>query len=155
MVESPLTIWSAGSERTEDLDQFRRDKALALLLGCHLMAAQTARDFLAQFHAEDLPLLQQGKTPVACETVPLLGLAKLNAELVLDLECRRPVKGGNPRRHCDPLQQARGQTLITGSRGYHGFGAVGRTGHHRCCSATAICRRGRATAGRSRRRSRR
>ena len=55
-------------------------------------AAQTARDFLAQFHAEDLPLLQEGKAPVAAETVPLLGLAKANAELVLDLQCRRPVK---------------------------------------------------------------
>ena len=62
-----------------------------LLFGRDLPAAQTARDFLAQFHAEDLPLLQ-GKAPVAAETVPLLGLAKANAELVFDLQCRRPVK---------------------------------------------------------------
>src|SRR5260370_10756279 len=78
--------------RAEDLDQFRQDKALELLLGHDLPAAQTARDFLAQFHAEDLPLLQEGKAPVAAETVALLGLAKANAELVLDLQCRRPVK---------------------------------------------------------------
>jgi hypothetical protein len=45
-----------------------------------LPAAQTARDFLAQFHAEDLPLLQEGKAPVAAETVPLLGLAKADAD---------------------------------------------------------------------------
>jgi hypothetical protein len=69
-----------GGERAEDLDQFRHDKALALLLGHDLPAAQTARDFLVQFHAEDLPLLQEGKAPVAAETVPLLGLAKANAE---------------------------------------------------------------------------
>ena len=31
---------------------------MALLLGHELPAAQTARDFLAQFHAEDLPLLR-------------------------------------------------------------------------------------------------
>ncbi len=92
MVESLLAMWAAGGERAEDLDQFRQDKALALLLGHDLPAAQTARDFLAQFHAEDLPLLQEGKAPVAAETVPLLGLAKANAELVLDLQCRRPVK---------------------------------------------------------------
>src|SRR5271156_2000836 len=97
MVESLLAMWAAGGERTEDLDQFRQDKALALLLGHDLPAAQTARDFLAQFHAEDLhaedlPLLQEGKAPVTAETVPLLGLAKANAELVLDLQCRRPVK---------------------------------------------------------------
>jgi hypothetical protein len=92
MVESLLAMWAAGGERTEDLDQFRQDNALALLLEHELPAAQTARDFLAQFHADDLPLLQEGKAPVAAETAPLLGLAKANGELVLDLQCRRPVK---------------------------------------------------------------
>ena len=92
MVESLLAMWAAGGERAEDLDQFRQDQALALLLGHDLPAAQTARDFLAQFHAADLPLLQEGKAPVAAETAALLGLAKANAELVLDLQCRRPVK---------------------------------------------------------------
>src|SRR5712671_2317629 len=92
MVESLLAMWAAGGERAEDLDQFRQDKALALLLGHELPAAQTARDFLAQFHTEDLPLLQEGKARVPAETVPLLGLAKANAELVLDLQCRRPMK---------------------------------------------------------------
>src|SRR3984893_14173004 len=92
MVESLLAMWAAGGERTEDLDQFRQDKDLAMLLGHELPAAQTARDFLAQFHAEDLPLLQDGKAPVAAGTAPLLGLAKANAELVLDLHCRRPAK---------------------------------------------------------------
>ena len=32
VVESLLAMWAAGGERTEDLDQFRQDKALALLL---------------------------------------------------------------------------------------------------------------------------
>jgi hypothetical protein len=92
MVESLLAMWAAGGERAEDLDQFRQDKALALLLGHELPAAQTARDFLAQFHAEDLPLLQEGKAGVPAESTPLLGLATANTELVLDLQCRRPVK---------------------------------------------------------------
>jgi Transposase DDE domain group 1 len=92
MVGSLLAMWAAGGERTEDLDQFRQDQALALLLGHDLPAAQTARDFLAQFHAQDLPLLQEGKSSVPTESVPLLGLAKANAELVLDLQCRRPLK---------------------------------------------------------------
>src|SRR5205085_2760101 len=65
MVESLLAMWATGGERTEDLDQFRQDKALALLLGHELPAAQTARDFLVHFHAEDLPLLQEGKAPAA------------------------------------------------------------------------------------------
>ena len=92
MAESLLALWAAGGERAEDLDQFRQDKGLALLLGHDLPAAQTARDFLAQFHAEDLPLLPKGEAKVAAESVPLLGLAKVNAELILDLQCRRPVK---------------------------------------------------------------
>ena len=57
-------------ERAEELDQFRQDKALALLLGHDLPPAQTARDFLAQFHAEDLPLLQEGKATVPAESAP-------------------------------------------------------------------------------------
>src|SRR6266849_6842703 len=92
IVESLLAMWAAGGERAEDLDTFREDKALAVLLGHELPAAQTARDFLAQFHAEDLPLLQGGKSSVAAETVALLGLAKANAELILDLQCRHPAK---------------------------------------------------------------
>jgi hypothetical protein len=91
MVESLSAMWAAGGERTEDLDQFRQDKAVALLLGHELPVAQTARDFLVQLHAEDLPLLQQGKAPVAVETAALCGLAAANAELILDLQCRRPV----------------------------------------------------------------
>src|SRR5713101_4667088 len=81
MVESLLAMWAAGGERAEDLDQFRQDKALAL--GHELPAAQTARDFLGHFHAEDLPLLQEGKSSVVSETVALLGLATANAELIL------------------------------------------------------------------------
>jgi hypothetical protein len=76
----------------EDLDQSRQDKALRLLLGHDLPVAQTARDSLAQFHAEDLPLLQDGKANVPAKSVPLLGLAKANVELILDLQCCRPVK---------------------------------------------------------------
>jgi hypothetical protein len=43
MVESLSALWAAGGERAEDLDHFRQDKALALLLGHDLPAAQTAR----------------------------------------------------------------------------------------------------------------
>ena len=46
--------WRSGRRAAEDLDQFRQDKALALLLGHELPWAHTARDFLAQFHAANL-----------------------------------------------------------------------------------------------------
>ena len=135
MVESLLAMWAAGGERAEDLDQFRQDKALALLLGHELPAAQTARDFLAQFHAEDLPLLQDGKAPVTGETMPLLGLAKANAERRPRSAMPSADEDGNPgcRRHRDPLRQARGQThLRRQSRPSTGAGLAGRTGRDRC-----------------------
>ena len=80
--------------------------------GPRLAAAQTARDFLVQFHGEDLPLLQEGKASVPTESVPLLGLANANTELILDLQMPSAGEDGNPRcrRHRDPLRQARGQT---------------------------------------------
>ncbi|MFZ1413897.1 MAG: IS1380 family transposase, partial [Defluviicoccus sp.] len=92
MVESLLALWAAGGERAEDLDRLRCDEALATLLGHDLPAAQTARDFLAQFHQDALPLLQAGDAPVPSESAPLAGLGKANAELVLDMQARRPVR---------------------------------------------------------------
>ena len=85
MVESFLALWAAGGERAEDFDHFRQDKALCELIGHELPAAQTARDFLGQFHEDDLPLLQGGKASVPSESAPLQGLAAANKELILDL----------------------------------------------------------------------
>jgi hypothetical protein len=87
-----LAIWAAGGERAEDLDQFRQDKALALLLG-HEFAVRADRARLPRAIPCCGPaLLQEGKSGVPAESAPLLGLAKANAKLVLDLQCRRPVK---------------------------------------------------------------
>jgi hypothetical protein len=92
MVESFLALWAAGGERCEDFDRLREDKALATLIGHELPAAQTARDFLAAFHEDDLPLLQDGKASVPSESSALQGLAAANQELILDLQCRKPQK---------------------------------------------------------------
>ena len=92
MVESLLALWAAGGECCEDLDRLRQDAALAALLGYELPAAQTARDFLTGFHEDDLPLLHEGKSTVPSESAPLLGLAAANRELILDLQCRKPVR---------------------------------------------------------------
>jgi hypothetical protein len=90
MVESLLALWAAGGERCEDLNQLREDKALEVLLGHELPAAQTARDFLCGFHDDELPLLHAGKSTIPSENAPLLGLAAANQELILDLQCRKP-----------------------------------------------------------------
>jgi hypothetical protein len=118
--ESLLAMGAAGGARAEDLDQFRQDQALALLVEHELPAAQTARDFLAQFHVADLPLLQDGKASVPAAAAPLLGLAKANAELVLDRQCRRPIKTATldidgTVIHCDKRAAKR---AYDGHRGY-------------------------------------
>jgi hypothetical protein len=92
MVESFLALWATGGERAEDFDHFRQDKALAELIGHELPAAQTARDFLDRFHEDGLPLLQEGLASVPSESAPLQGLAAANRELILDLQCRKPVR---------------------------------------------------------------
>ena len=91
MSASLFALWAAGGERAEDLDHLREDRGLALLLGHDLPAAQTARDFLDQFHADDLPLLQSGaRASVAAESANLAGLGRAAAAIVADLQRRRP-----------------------------------------------------------------
>jgi len=89
MVESLLAMWAAGGERAEDLDQFRQDKALALLLGHELPAAQTARDFLAQFHAEDSAAAAGGQGPGRRRNGAAVGFGQGQCRTRLDLQCRR------------------------------------------------------------------
>lgn len=90
--ESFFALWAAGGERCEDFEHLRQDKALSHLIGHDLPAPQTARDFLEQFHEEGLPLLQEGKASVPSESAALQGLAAANTELILDLQCRRPIR---------------------------------------------------------------
>ncbi len=91
-VESFLALWASGGERCEDFERLREDKALCELIGHELPAAQTARDFLDQFHEADLPLLQDGLASVPSESAALQGLAAANKELILDLQCRKPQR---------------------------------------------------------------
>ena len=135
MVESLLAMWAAGGERAEDLDQFRQDKALALLLGHELPAARTAREFLAQFHAEDLPLLQEGKSSVPAESVPLLEFRQGQYRPSWDLQCRRPVNQATLDVDatviaCD--ERAAKQACGGDRRLSAGAGAMGRAGRDPC-----------------------
>lgn len=93
MLESLFALWAAGGERAEDLDRLREDAGLAVLLGHGLPAAQTARDFLEQFDADGLPLLQAGpKAQVPAESANLQGLAAANRAILAELQRRRPQR---------------------------------------------------------------
>jgi len=89
--ESLFALWASGGERCEDLDRLREDRALAELLGHELPSAQAARDFLAAFHEEDLPLLQAGgKAQVPQEAEVLQGLVAVSGQVVRHLQHHRP-----------------------------------------------------------------
>jgi len=82
LVEALFSLWGAGGDRCEDLEQLREDTALAMLLGHGLPAAQTARDFLDAFE-EAAPALWQGtKAVVPGEGDRLQGLMQANRRLV-------------------------------------------------------------------------
>ena len=81
LVEGLFSLWAAGGERCEDLDQLREDTAFAMLLGHGLPAPQTARDFLDAFD-EAAPILWQGaKAAVPGEGERLQGLMQANRRL--------------------------------------------------------------------------
>lgn len=89
--ESLFALWLAGGERCEDMDRLKADRALSEMLGFSLPSAQAARDFLAGFHQEDLPLLQMGeKSHVPAESALLQGLGSVNSHLVGYLQKRCP-----------------------------------------------------------------
>ena len=89
--ESLFALWLAGGERCEDMDRLREDRALAQMLGYALPSAQAVRDFLANFHQEELPLLQVGdKSSVPSESALLAGLGSVNTHLVGYLQKRCP-----------------------------------------------------------------
>ena len=145
MVESLLALWAAGGECCEDLDRLRQDAALAGLLGYELPAAQTARDFLTGFHEDDLPLLHEGKSTVPSESAPLLGLAAANRELILDLQCRKPVRSATLDIDATVIASSKRSAKYTfeGERATSRFWPCGRsrTSSSPTSSATATCRR--------------
>ena len=104
MAESLLAMWAAGGERAEDLDQFRQDKALTMLLGHELPAAPTGRDFLAQFHAEDLRVAAARQSQRAGRVSRAVGLG--HGQHRVDPRFAVPAPGPDRddrcRRHGDP-----------------------------------------------------
>jgi hypothetical protein len=91
LVESLIALWTSGGDRCQDLATLREDHALATLLGYPLPAATTVRDFLAAFHADDLPLWQVGpQAAIPAESAPLAGLGQANRTLVATVQRQAP-----------------------------------------------------------------
>jgi hypothetical protein len=92
LVESLVVLWVSGGDRCQDLTTLREDQALATLLGYALPAATTVRDFLAAFHADDLPLWAAGpQATVPQESAPLAGLGMATRTLVAGVQQAAPV----------------------------------------------------------------
>ena len=121
LAEGLFALWLAGGERCEDLDLLREDAALAELLGHGLPAAQTARDFLNTFHAEDLPLLQQGEhSQVPAESAPLAALGGVNGVVIRTMQQRVPQRTATLDVDATVLECAKraAQPTYDGRRGY-------------------------------------
>jgi hypothetical protein len=121
LAEGLFALWLAGGERCEDLEVLREDAALAGLLGHGLPAAQTARDFLDAFHAEELPLLQQGeRASVPAESAPLAGLGEVNRKVLATIQQRLPQHRATLDVDATVLECAKRSALLTydGRRGY-------------------------------------
>jgi hypothetical protein len=127
LVESLVALWVAGGERCEDLNRLRQDRALAELLGHELPAANTMRDFLEEFHLEDLPLWRAGeKAAVPEESAPLRGLGEANRQLLRAIQ-----KASPPRRATLDVdativasQKRTATTAYDGTQGYQPVVAV-------------------------------
>lgn len=93
MAESMFALWLAGGERCEDLERLREDEALGELLGHELPAPQTARDYFETFHAEGLPLWQQGEqSQVPSESSMQEGLGQVNKVVVHGVQGQVPQR---------------------------------------------------------------
>jgi len=91
LAEGLFALWLAGGERCEDLALLRHATARDERLGHTPPAAQTARDFLNAFHAEDLPLLQQGeRSQVPAESAPPAARGGVNRVRVASMQERVP-----------------------------------------------------------------
>lgn len=120
MVESLLAMWAAGRRADGGSRSVPAGQGAGAAAGARVAGTPDRAGFSGAIPCEHLPLLQEGKAPVAAETVALLGLAKANAELVLDLQCRRPVKTATldidaTVIHCDKRAAKRS---YDGNRGY-------------------------------------
>ncbi len=75
MVESLVLLSALGGDCLDDLDGLRRDYGLAALLGYHLPAASTARQWLDRFHDErEMAKRPQQGSFIPAETPSLAGL---------------------------------------------------------------------------------
>lgn len=83
MLEGMFALWASGGERCEELEQLRKDTALARLIGFTPPSPQTARDFFEKFHREGAPLLWEGNLcSIPEENMFLSGLAEVNRIIV-------------------------------------------------------------------------
>jgi hypothetical protein len=91
MVESLLAMWAAGGGRRISINSGRTRRWRC----CWAMNCRRRRRRVISWR-NSMPRIcrccKEGKSSVPTESAPLLSLAKANAERVLDMQCRRPVK---------------------------------------------------------------
>lgn len=89
MLEGMFALWASGGERCDDLEHFRKDLALAQLIGFVPPSPQTARDFFEKFHREGAPTIWKSEhCSLPEENTFLIGLASLNQTIIAHVQTR-------------------------------------------------------------------
>jgi hypothetical protein len=96
MVESMVLLNAAGGDCLDDFKRLQDDPGLAVALGHELPSPEAARKFLYAFHSDETVAAAKAARKadqlafIPEETAPLEGLARVNVDLIRELEHRAP-----------------------------------------------------------------
>ena len=96
LVESFIILNATGADKLDDFDHLREDEGLQELIGHKLPSSSVARQFLYAFHAEEkIEEAKKRRAPGETAYIPeeserLIGLGKVNQELVIEFGSRVP-----------------------------------------------------------------
>jgi len=94
MVEEHMVLLAAGGECLDDFSLLAGDEGLDVLLGRKRPSPEAARDFLYKFHDEKMEEKRPSgqKAWIPPETSPLIGLGKVNQEMIRRFGERVPTQ---------------------------------------------------------------
>jgi len=121
MLEGMFALWASGGERCDDLEHFRKDLALAQLIGFIPPSPQTARDFFEKFHREGAPPIWKSEhCSIPEENTFLTGLASVNRTIIAHVQTRstQPVATIDMDAVIVECDKRDARTTYEGTRGY-------------------------------------
>jgi hypothetical protein len=133
VVESLVLLHAAGGDCVDDLKRLKADPGLEAMLGHAIPSPEMARKFLGRFHSEAaIEAAKQSRKPgqiafIPEETPPLMGLARVNDDLLRELGQRMAQQRIATVDQDATIQHSRkreAQAVYEGGRGYQPMLAV-------------------------------